>query len=134
MRAYYLEGDNIEWLIGVCLILFVIGVVGALAMFVIPDKFNLRVCRANLFFFSALMAVVSLAMLIVFTSESFSMDELESGRHWKNDCQLLEVNIQTGSFTSPVNKLDCAGIIINVPRLQYDEYIHQWELYKDKNK
>ena len=35
MRAYYLEGDNIEWLIGVCLILFVIGVVGALAMFVI---------------------------------------------------------------------------------------------------
>ena len=134
MRAYYLEGDNIEWLIGVCLILFVIGVVGALAMFVIPDKFNLRVCRANLFFFSALMAVVSLAMLIVFTSESFSMDELESGRHWKNDCQLLEVNIPTGSFTAPVNKLDCAGIIINVPRLQYDEYIRQWELYKDKNK
>lgn len=134
MRAYYLEGDNIEWLIGVCLILFVIGVVGALAMFVIPEKINLRVCRANVFFFSALMAVVSLAMLIVFTSESFSMDELESGRHWKNDCQLLEVNIQTGSFTSPVNKLDCAGIIINVPRLQYDEYIHQWELYKDKNK
>jgi hypothetical protein len=133
MRAFYLEGSNITWLNVLC-ILFVIGVVGALAMFVIPDKFNLRVCRANLFFFSALMAVVSLAMLIVFTSESFSMDELESGRHWKNDCQLLEVNIQTGSFTSPVNKLDCAGIIINVPRLQYDEYIHQWELYKDKNK
>ena len=52
MRAYYLEGDNIEWLIGVCLILFVIGVVGALAMFVIPEKINLRVCRANVFFFS----------------------------------------------------------------------------------
>ncbi|EMX0833531.1 MULTISPECIES: hypothetical protein [Raoultella] len=134
MRAFYLEGSNITWLNGLCILLFVIGVVGALAMFVIPDKFNLRVCRANLFFFSALMAVVSLAMLIVFTSESFSMDELESGRHWENDCQLLEVNIQTGSFTSPVNKLDCAGIIINVPRLQYDEYIHQWELYKDKNK
>ena len=134
MRAFYLEGSNITWLNVLCILFFVIGVVGALAMFVIPDKFNLRGCRANLFFFSALMAVVSLAMLIVFTSESFSMDELESGRHWKNDCQLLEVNIQTGSFTSPVNKLDCAGIIINVPRLQYDEYIHQWELYKDKNK
>ncbi|HDQ4235067.1 TPA: hypothetical protein P8677_004957 [Klebsiella pneumoniae] len=134
MRAFYLEGSNITWLNVLCILLFVIGVVGALAMFVIPDKFNLRVCRANLFFFSALMAVVSLAMLIVFTSESFSMDELESGRHWKNDCQLLEVNIPTGSFTSPVNKLDCAGIIINVSRLQYDEYIHQWELYKDKNK
>ncbi|HDG9776523.1 TPA: hypothetical protein PGG59_004956 [Raoultella planticola] len=71
MRAFYLEGSNITWLNGLCILLFVIGVVGALAMFVIPDKFNLRVCRANLFFFSALMAVVSLAMLIVFTSESF---------------------------------------------------------------
>lgn len=65
MRAYYLEGDNIEWLIGVCLILFVIGVVGALAMFVIPEKINLRVCRANVFFFSALMAVVAFVTLIV---------------------------------------------------------------------
>ena len=73
MRAYYLEGDNIEWLIGVCLILFVIGVVGALAMFVIPEKINLRVCRANVFFFSALMAVVAFVTLIVFTSRSFTM-------------------------------------------------------------
>lgn len=89
MRAYYLEGDNIEWLIGVCLILFVIGVVGALAMFVIPEKINLRVCRANVFFFSALMAVVAFVTLIVFTSRSFTMDELEAGRHWKNDCKLL---------------------------------------------
>lgn len=48
MRAYYLEGDNIEWLIGVP-DPFVIGVVGALAMFVIPEKINLRVCRANVF-------------------------------------------------------------------------------------
>ena len=29
MRAYYLEGDNIEWLIGVCLILFLAGAVRA---------------------------------------------------------------------------------------------------------
>ncbi|RRE79752.1 hypothetical protein EAO19_26990 [Klebsiella pneumoniae] len=62
---------------------FVIGVVGALAMFVIPEKINLRVCRANVFFFSALMAVVAFVTLIVFTSRSFTMDELEAGRHWK---------------------------------------------------
>lgn len=131
MRAYYLEGDNIEWLTGVCLILFVIGVVGALAMFVIPEKINLRVCRANVFFFSALMAVVAFVILIVLTSQSFTMDELEAGRH---DCKLLEVNIPTGTFTEPVNKLDCAGVIINMPKIQYDEYIRQWELYKAKNK
>ena len=134
MRAYYLEGNNIDWLIGVCLILFVIGVVGALAMFVIPEKINLRVCRANVFFFSALMAVVAFVILIVFTSESFTMDELEAGRHWGNDCKLLEVNIPTGTFTEPVNKLDCAGVIINIPKVQSDAYIRQWELYKAKNK
>lgn len=96
-------------------------------MFVIPEKVNLRVCRANLFVFSALMAVVAIAMLIAFTCVSFSMDELEAGRHWEDDCRTLEVNMPTGAFTSPVNKLDCDGIIINVPEGQYDEYIRQWE-------
>ncbi|HBR2037284.1 TPA: hypothetical protein L9M66_004148 [Klebsiella quasipneumoniae subsp. quasipneumoniae] len=134
MRSWYYEGSNIDWLIGVFLIFCVIGVVGALAMFIIPEKVNLRVCRANLFVFSALMAVVAIAMLIAFTNGSFSMDELEAGRHWKDDCRALEVNIPTGAFTSPVNKLDCTGIIINVPRGQYDEYIRQWELYKSKTK
>ncbi|HEN5009457.1 MULTISPECIES: hypothetical protein [Klebsiella] len=134
MRSWYLEGNNIDWLIGVFLIFCVIGVVGALAIFIIPEKVNLRVCRANLFVFSALMAVVAFAMLIAFTSDSFSMDELEAGRHWKYDCRTLEVNIPTGAFTSPVNKLDCTGVIINVPRGQYDEYIRQWELYKANTK
>ena len=134
MRAYYLEGDNIEWLTGVSLILFVIGVVGALTMFVIPERINMRFCRGNVFFFSAIIAVVAFVTLIVFTSQSFTMDELEAGRHWKNDCKLLEVNIPTGAFTEPVNKLDCAGVIINIPKIQYDEYIRQWKSYKAKNK
>ncbi|HEF8905735.1 TPA: hypothetical protein SCW47_004714 [Klebsiella pneumoniae] len=134
MRSWYLEGNNIDWLVGVFLIFGVIGVVGALAMFIIPEKVNLRVCRANLFVFSALMAVVAFAMLIAFTCGSFSMDELEAGRHWKDDCRTIEVNIPTGAFTSPVNKLDCSDVIINVPQGQYDVYIHQWELYKAKTK
>ena len=43
MKAYYILGHNVAWLNGICLILFVIGVVGALAMVAIPEKFNLRV-------------------------------------------------------------------------------------------
>jgi hypothetical protein len=39
----------------------------------------------------------------------------------------------TGAFTSPVNKLDCDGIIINVPG-EYYAYIHQWELYQANKK
>ncbi|HHM1221537.1 hypothetical protein ACMWDS_31290, partial [Klebsiella pneumoniae] len=51
-----------------------------------------------------------------------------------DDCRTLEVNMPTGAFTSPVNKLDCDGIIINVPGGQYYSYIHQWELYKANSK
>ncbi|WP_158414431.1 hypothetical protein, partial [Klebsiella pneumoniae] len=51
-----------------------------------------------------------------------------------NDCKTLEVNIPTGAFTSPVNKLDCDGIIINVPGERYYAYIHQWELYQANKK
>ncbi|MBC4035398.1 hypothetical protein FD815_30670 [Klebsiella pneumoniae] len=72
--------------------------------------------------------------MFVISIHSFSMDELEAGRHWKDDCRTLEVNIPTGAFTSPVNKLDCSGVTINVPRGQYDVYIRQWELYQANKK
>ncbi|BBJ94115.1 hypothetical protein ECGSH8M2_p20590 (plasmid) [Escherichia coli] len=38
------------------------------------------------------------------------------------------------SIDGPVNKLDCAGVIVDVPVAQYEEYIRQWELYKAKMK
>ncbi|RLM11804.1 hypothetical protein BIY27_12265 [Gibbsiella quercinecans] len=134
MKSYYLEGANIAWLNGLCLCLIFIGVVGVLAIFIIPDRINLRVDRSYIFLFSVLVAVFAFLMVFLFTKGSLTRDELEAGRHWKNDCKLLEVNIQTGSFTEPVNRINCAGVIINVPKVQYDEYIHQWGLYEKKNK
>jgi hypothetical protein len=64
MRTYYLEGNNIAWLNGVWLLLIFIGVVGALAMFVIPEKINLRVCRANTFSLVRLWQWLRLACLL----------------------------------------------------------------------
>ncbi len=84
--------------------------------------------------FAPSIAVVGFSGMFVISIHSFSMDELEAGRHWKDDCRTLEVNMPTGAFTSPVNKLDCDGIIINVPGGQYYSYIHQWELYKANSK
>ncbi len=43
MRAYYFEGNNIDWFICLCLFLVVICVVNALDMFVIPEN---SVCRS----------------------------------------------------------------------------------------
>lgn len=134
MRAHYFEGNNIDWFICLCLFLVVICVVNALAMFVIPEKFSLQVSRGKILVCSALTGCFSFITLVVFASQSFTMDELDVGRYWKNDCKLLEVNIPTGAFTEPVNKLECAGVIVNVPVAQYEEYILQWELYKDKMK
>ena len=103
-------------------------------MVAIPEKFNLRVNRGDPFIYCALIAVVGFSGMFVISIHSFSIDELEAGRHWKDDCKTLEVNMPTGAFTSPVNKLDCDGIIINVPGGQYYSYIHQWELYKANSK
>ena len=105
MSAYYFEGNNIDWFICLCLFLVVICVVNALAMFVIPEKFSLQVSRGKTLACSALIGGVSFITLVVFASQSFTMDELDVGRYWKNDCKLLEVNIPTGAFTEPVNKL-----------------------------
>lgn len=77
---------------------FVIGVVGALAMVAIPEKFNLRVNRGDTFIYCALIAVVGFSGMFVISIHSFSMDELEAGRHWKDDCRTLEVNMPTGAL------------------------------------
>ncbi len=54
MKAYYILGHNVAWLNGICLILFVIGVVGAgndsnlLIVFyvqIVPDDFVMQLHR-----------------------------------------------------------------------------------------
>lgn len=59
---------------------------------------------------------------------------LGSVQHWQTECKLMEVNIRDGAFSEAVNKLDCAGVIINVPSEKYYRYISEWQLYKAKNK
>ncbi|QQQ26160.1 hypothetical protein JIZ39_31365 (plasmid) [Klebsiella grimontii] len=60
--------------------------------------------------------------------------ELEAGKYWETECKLMEVNIQAGIFLDPVNKLDCAGVIINVRTRIYNRYILEWQSYEnDKN-
>ncbi len=77
MKAYYILGHNVAWL-GICLILFVIGVVGALAMVAIPEKFNLRVNRGDTFIYCALIAVVGFFRDVRYLHSLISMDELGS--------------------------------------------------------
>lgn len=134
MTPYYIEGTNISWILAIGLCLLAGSLFLALAMWVIPKKINLPLDRDVIFILSSITAIAAFFSILIITSRTFSMDELKAGEHWKNDCKLLEANIQTGTFTNSVNKLDCAGVTINVPKPEYDVYIRQWKLYEAKNK
>ncbi|MCS3434228.1 hypothetical protein [Klebsiella sp. BIGb0407] len=134
MTTAYMDGQDLGWLLCLFFILFCAGTVIALAMFVIPQRYNLFFYRGNIFIISTLIAITGIGSLAVFRLHTFTPDELEIGRHWGNDCMLMEVNIPTGIFSDAVNKLDCAGVIINVPTQTFNLYTAQWKMYQDKNK
>ncbi|EPU1046034.1 hypothetical protein ACVUNM_004046 [Raoultella ornithinolytica] len=133
MNAFY-YGINLGWVAGVFLALFAVGSILIATILVIPEKYHSRFNIVNTFIWSFLSAMVGLGGTITILTMTVSRDDLEVGRHWKTECRLMEENIQTGVFLDPVNKLDCAGIIINIPSGQYYRYISEWELYKRAGK
>lgn len=133
MQAFY-YGINLGWVAGVFIALFITGFILAAAMCVLPEKYNFRFSKGNTFIWGALAAIVGLAGMFTILIMTVSMDDLETGKHWKTECLLMEVNIQAGTFSEPVNKLDCAGVILNVPAKSYYRYTAEWQWYEAKNK
>ena len=43
--------------------------------------------------------------------------------HWKNDCRLLETNIDKGFFSPAQNRLQCGDVIENVSADEYEKAI-----------
>lgn len=133
MNAFY-YGINLGWIVGIFVALFVVGIILAASMCALPKRYHFRFNIGNTFIWSSLAAIVGLAGMITTLIMAVSMDDLEMGKHWKTECKLLEVNVETGTFSDPVNKLDCSGVIINVPAKSYYRYIYEWGLYEVKNK
>ncbi|WP_228297638.1 hypothetical protein [Raoultella ornithinolytica] len=133
MNAFY-YGINLGWIAGIFLALFIVGGILAASMCAIPQKYQSRLNAGNTFIWSSLAAVVGLAGILPILIMTVSMDDLEAGKHWQTECKLMEVNIRDGAFSEAVNKLDCAGVIINIPSEKYYRYISEWQLYKAKNK
>lgn len=134
MITAYLHGKDIGWLLTLFMLFLFVGAALALVMLILPKKYVQSSQRGNVFVISAIVSIFGLFALGVFSSQAFSLDELEMGRHWKNDCKLIEVNIPTGTFTDSVNKMDCAGVIINVPTNIFNAYTSQWEMYNERDK
>ena len=59
---------------------------------------------------------------LLFSSDSNTVPEVLS-HHWKNDCRLLETNIDKGFFSPAQNRLQCGDVIENVSKTDYDRAI-----------
>ena len=56
---------------------------------------------------------------LFFFTDSNTVPEVIS-HHWKNDCRLLETNIDKGFFSPAQNRLQCGDVIENVSKSDYD--------------
>ena len=56
---------------------------------------------------------------LFFSTDSNTVPEVIS-HHWKNDCRLLETNIDKGFFSPAQNRLQCGDVIENVSKADYD--------------
>ncbi|HBY7341079.1 TPA: hypothetical protein MI617_27220 [Klebsiella pneumoniae] len=74
--------------------------------------------------FKCTMAVVFLltGYSLLFSTDSNTVPEVLS-HHWKNDCRLLETNIDKGFFSPAQNRLQCGDVIENVSKADYDRAI-----------
>ncbi|HBR1931613.1 hypothetical protein AAHY10_25125 (plasmid) [Klebsiella pneumoniae] len=70
------------------------------------------------------MAVVFLLTYysLFFSTDRNTVPEVLS-HHWKNDCRLLEINIDKGFFSPAQNRLQCGDVIENVSKSDYDRAI-----------
>ena len=59
---------------------------------------------------------------LFFSTDSNTVPEALS-HHWKNDCRLLETNIDKGFFSPAQNRLQCGDVIENVSKADYDRAI-----------
>ncbi len=59
---------------------------------------------------------------LLFSTDSNTVPEALS-HHWKNDCRLLETNIDKGFFSPAQNRLQCGDVIENVSADEYEKAI-----------
>lgn len=60
---------------------------------------------------------------LLFSTDSNTVPEVLS-HHWKNDCRLLESNINRGFLSPAQNRLQCGDVIENVSKADYDSAVN----------
>ncbi len=68
--------------------------------------------------------VITLACYCLFFSSDSNTVPEDISHHWKNDCRLLESNIDRGFLSPAQNRLQCGDVIENVSAADYDRAIN----------
>ncbi|HDZ0931700.1 TPA: hypothetical protein RRU91_005110 [Klebsiella quasipneumoniae] len=77
---------------------------------------------SELFGWTMVMVCLLAGYSLLFSTDSNTVPEVLS-HHWKNDCRLLETNIDKGFFSPAQNRLQCGDVIENVCKADYDRAI-----------
>lgn len=74
---------------------------------------------SELFKWTMALVFLLIGYSLLFSTDSNKVPEVLS-HHWKNDCRLLETNIDKGFFSPAQNRLKCGDVIENVSKSDYD--------------
>ena len=74
---------------------------------------------SELFKWTMMLAFLLAGYSLLVSTDSNTVPEVLS-HHWKNDCRLLETNIDKGFFSPAQNRLQCGDVIENVSKSDYD--------------
>lgn len=101
-----------------CIVLFVLA-----CLFI---AFSIYKKNGRFFDIAAVSAILLFAILIVIIFiPSYDDDDISDGRVL-SQCKMIEQNAYNGSFSENVNKIECNGIIKNIPVSSYNKALHAY--------
>lgn len=129
----YMDGKNVDWLLHVAIGFVVFGTAFLLSHRISSILKKHQTSNDVLIYSGIALILAGFVLSIVVKRSSLSIEDIKMGERWLNECQLLETNINSGFFDEPTNKLNCYGVIENIPKYSYDDYTTEWLLYQQRN-
>lgn len=84
----------------------------------------------NLFNISIISTMALFAgIIITIITPTYDDDDVKNGEVW-SQCKLLEENSYNGTFSENVNKIECKGLIKNIPISTYNKAIYAYKQRK----
>ncbi|ASG36952.1 hypothetical protein ACRFV7_005225 [Klebsiella oxytoca] len=129
----YMDGKNVGWLLYLAMGFVALGIAFLLSHKITSMLKIKSTANGGLIISGITLILAGFVMFIVVNRSSLSLDDIKMGERWLNECQLLETNINNGLFDEPTNKVNCNGVIENIPKYSYDDYTTEWLLYHQRN-